>query len=102
MTMGGPSGPFRIGDLLARLRLPALRKDASRWADAWGEVVGPEAAERTRVRSLAGGKLIVEVFSHPLYAELRAWGAQTLREKCQRAFGREIREVRFEVAAEGA
>jgi|RhiMethySRZTD1v2_1073278.scaffolds.fasta_scaffold250716_2 hypothetical protein len=81
--MGGPRYPGRprpVSELLERL-MPELKEMAalSRWQEALDAELGAARAERCKVAGLRAGRLVVEVASAPLFAELSGFERERLR-----------------------
>lgn len=67
---------------------------------AWAAVVGPEAANRTRVAAVENGRVRVEVASAALKHDLATFrSAEVLKGLKERVPGLGIREVSYRVAA---
>jgi predicted nucleic acid-binding Zn ribbon protein len=81
LPTGAPKEPKRIGGALDRLAksLGAPGSDALQVVfGRWAEIVGPEAARRSRPLRLAGGTLVVGVGEPGFATELRYRGAEIL------------------------
>ncbi|HLU40587.1 MAG TPA: DUF721 domain-containing protein [Planctomycetota bacterium] len=64
--------------------------------DALAEAVGASAAPWCRVAGLRAGQLVVEVASAPLFAELRGFRADEIRQAINAALGRpEVASILF-------
>jgi hypothetical protein len=64
--------------------------------DALAEAVGPVAAPSCKVAGVRAGQLVVEVASAPLFAELRGFRAEEIRQAINRTLGRpEVAAILF-------
>lgn len=61
-----------------------------------------EAADHVSVRSFRGGKLVLEVDSAPLFAELRSFGQESLRKRINEALdGGGVAQITFRMGGAG-
>ncbi len=98
LPTGAPKEPKRIGGALDRLArsLGAPGSEALQVVfGRWAEIVGPEAAKRSRPLRLAGGTLVVGVGDPGFATELRYRGTEILG-RITEVVGRPVAE-RFEV-----
>ena len=74
------SDPLQIGDLLKDIVKQAGSGKSRRvYLDALEQVLGPELAPHCQVLSSRKGRLVVELDSAPLYAELSGFRREELR-----------------------
>ncbi len=92
-------GPEKLGEILERVLRDRGLFDAGRRreiAAAWEEVAGPLVSAGTRVASLRGGVLVVEVLSSALRQELETFRKEELLDGIRERFAREyVRDLRF-------
>ncbi|MCC6782909.1 MAG: DUF721 domain-containing protein [Planctomycetes bacterium] len=77
------TAPKHVGDLLKHvLREAGTKASRSRIVIALEAAVGPNLAEHVRVAGFRSGKLVIEVDSSALLAELRGFRSEELRNAC--------------------
>ena len=82
-----------LGHVLRQARSVATRSDTQRALD---RALGEPLAEHCRVAGLRAGRLIVEVDSAPLYAELQGFRRDEVREAMnQQLSGAKVTEITF-------
>ncbi len=89
--------PKSVGDLMSGV-LRDLGKNRRRveLQDALEAAVGPLAAPSCQVAGWRGGRLVVEVASSPLFAELRGFRAEAVRLAINTKLGRsEVATILF-------
>lgn len=89
--------PKRPSDFLGRIlkdaRTVATHSDTER---ALGSVLGADAAAHCTITGMSAGKLIVEVDSAPLYAELRGFRGEDVRRALNEQLnGRKVGQITF-------
>ncbi len=81
--------PRPVSDLLAGiLRETGQKRRRQVFEDALASAVGPAAAPSCHVAGFRAGRLVVEVGSAPLFAELRGFRAEEIRHRINEALGR--------------
>ena len=82
-----------LGRILKEARTVANHADTER---ALAMVLGSEAAEQCAVVGMSAGKLIVEVNSAPLFAELKGFRGEEVRQELnERLSGKTIGQITF-------
>lgn len=82
-----------LGRILRDAKTLATRSETQRALD---EVLGEEMAAHCRIAGMSAGKLIVDVDSAPLYAELRGFRCEEIRLAMnERLDGRQLGHISF-------
>ncbi len=89
--------PKKPSDLLGRIlkdaRTVATRSDTERALEL---ALGPELSPHCRIVGMSAGRLLVEVDSAPLYAELRGFRAEEIRNAVnEHLSSRKVAEIAF-------
>ena len=95
--------PKRASDLLKGI-MRDVRKVAGRsdLTAALLQAVGPTHAGRCRIAGFSSGKLVVEVDSAPLYAELSSFRREEIRQRMNQALNQEqIAQIVFRMGGTG-
>ena len=95
--------PIRPSDLLRGiLREAGATASRSKIQTAVARAAGPNRRDSVSVRSFRGGRLVLEVASAPLFAELRGFGAESLRQRInQELDGSAVSHIAFRMAGSG-
>ncbi len=103
MTQRRGSDPLAIGDLLKDIVKQAGSGKSRRvFLDALEEALGPELAAHCQVLSSRKGKLVVELDSAPLYAELSGFRREELRTRINQLVpDQPIAELAFRLGGTG-
>lgn len=97
------SGPLAIGDLLKDIVKQAGSGRSRRvYLDALGQALGDELADHCQILSSRRGKLVVELDSAPLYAELSGFRREELRTRINQLVpDQPIAELSFRLGGTG-
>ena len=95
--------PQRAADLLGGiLKQAGATPQRVRLCRAVEEAVGPERSASVSVRGFRAGNLVLEVDNAPLFAELRAFASESLRQRINEALGKdEVAKISFRLGGSG-
>lgn len=97
------SQPQRASDLIKGI-LASARSSASRLAlnEGLEKVLGPELSKHCQVLSFRAGKLILQVDSAPLYADLSGFRSEEIREGINHSLDKQqIAQIVFRMGGTG-
>ena len=97
------SDPERVSDLLKGI-IKEVKAESSRsdLAVALEQVLGPEQSSHCRVTGFRSGKMVVEVDSSPLYAELSGFRRDEIRDRVNELLTkRKVAQVVFRMGGTG-
>ncbi len=95
--------PERVSDLLKGI-IREVKSESSRadLVEALERVLGPEQAEHCKVRGFRNGKLVVEVDSSPLYAELCGFRRDEIRDRMNELLTKKkVAQITFRMGGTG-
>ncbi len=95
--------PERVSDLLKGI-IREVKAESSRsdLAEALEKVLGPDLAPHCKVRGFRKGKMVVEVDSSPLYAELTSFRREEIRDGVNQILtNKKVAQITFRMGGTG-